>query len=400
MHNFTFIPSVSAGYLYGGILADRQFKNGLSYDYYNYQGKFSNPYFLITAGHFYKKDQYEVGKFFNNNNVEIFGDSGGFQIKTGNLKWADDLPLKILQWLERNSTIAANLDIPPGSAGFSNTEVRDMSYQNFKLFHEKQSGKTKFLNVLQGSDYNTYNSWYKFVSEFTDFYGWCIGNRSSILNIITSYYVLLRNKEHLRSGVFHFLGVSSPLSFLIMAHMQNELNNLGLNIKIYSDSSSPNLARFGTYYTGINLNSLAWKSIHVPYLRKEKENLSALNLEIYNNPYKFPLLTQFDKEVFLDLFDPKDLYDHNERFGSALILRNIYVYKEVADELSELSKLPFYYRKDVFNEEIATLGEVVIKMTRCHDSVIELDKIYNTYLPLIASYSASDLKSASNHNFF
>ena len=46
--------------------------------------------------------------------------------------------------------------------------------ENFKYFNENQSGKTKFLNVLQGEDDTTYKEWYDAVKGF-DFQGWSIG---------------------------------------------------------------------------------------------------------------------------------------------------------------------------------------------------------------------------------
>jgi hypothetical protein len=45
--------------------------------------------------------------------VLVFGDSGGFQIATGALKWDSTIREKIFHWLEANSDVAANLDIPP-----------------------------------------------------------------------------------------------------------------------------------------------------------------------------------------------------------------------------------------------------------------------------------------------
>ena len=80
--------------------------------------------------------------------VLVFGDSGGFQIATGALKWDKTIRERIFHWLEANSDVAANLDIPP-RAKYENrfAESMEISFDNFKWFEKHQSGKTKFLNV-------------------------------------------------------------------------------------------------------------------------------------------------------------------------------------------------------------------------------------------------------------
>lgn len=402
MNKFVFIPSVSAGYLMAGITSKKTFANGMPYDYYNYDGEFNYPFFLITAGHFYKKDIAEKAQFFKNSNVEIFGDSGGFQIATGALKWNTSIRHDIMTWLERNSTVAANLDIPPRSKLFSENDARDISIDNFKYFHENQSGQTKFLNVLQGKDLVTYSEWYKLVAHFTDFHGWCVGN-CTIFNIITSFYVLLKNKEHLRSKIIHFLGASSPTAFVFMAHMQNALNELGCDIQIYSDSSSPNSARFGTYYTDINVKNLSWNTLHVPYLRTDKiDDLDAYKSEIFasNSNSTLPLYTDFDKQVFTELFTHQDVIDYSERFCAALVLRNIYCYKQQVEQINQLTLAPEYYRKSIFGDLPAKLGTMINKMVAVSDSSVEVEKVYTQYLPILMSYSKSISTEQIKHSFF
>lgn len=401
-NKFIFIPSVSAGYLMAGITGNKTFQNEMSYDYYNYDNEFRYPYFLITAGHFYKKDVFEKCNFFKTPGVEIFGDSGGFQIATGTLKWNKDIRHDIMTWLERNSTIAANLDIPPRSKLFGETEAREISYDNFKYFHENQSGGTKFLNVLQGKDLLTYTSWYNMVSSFTDFKGWCIGN-CTLFNIVTSFYVLLRNKEHLRSNVFHFLGTSSPAAFVFMSHMQNALNQIGVNVQIYSDSSSPNSARFGNYYTDINYKTLSWNSLHVPYLRTDViDDLDKYKAEIFTSDSTsvMPLFNKFDKELFTQLFNHQDVIDYNSRFCAALILRNIYAYKYQVEQINQLTLSPEYYRISIFGEAIAKLGTMINEMVKFSDSITKLDSIYNRYLPILNSYNKSATGETIQHSFF
>jgi hypothetical protein len=50
----------------------------------------------------------------------------------------------------------------------------DISYDNFKYFADNQSGKCKFLNVIQGNNVEEYEIWYQKMKDF-EFNGWCIG---------------------------------------------------------------------------------------------------------------------------------------------------------------------------------------------------------------------------------
>lgn len=405
MNTFKFIPSVSAEYLMAGITNNKIFENGMLYDYYNYDGEFNYPYFLITAGHFYKKDVAEKCKFFKKDGVEIFGDSGGFQISTGALKWSKEIRHDIMTWLERNSTIAANLDIPLRSKLFSTQEARSISYDNFKYFNENQTGATKFLNVLQVKDYDTAVAWYEMVKEFKDFHGWCIGGcgGNTTHSIISTIYILLKNKEHLRSKIIHYLGVSSPLAFLLLSHLQNSLNKLGCDIQVYSDSSSPNAARFGTYYADVNLKTLAWNQIHVPYLRTDTiDDLDKYKKEIFASDSNsvMPLFNNFDEKIFTKLFSHSDVIDFNERFLSAMIMRNIYAYKYEVERLSKLSLAPEYYRQAIFNKEVATLGTLINNMVEVSDSANELDKLYNKNVLFLNQFSKVTSANSINHDFF
>lgn len=403
-NKFKFIPSVSAGYLMEGITGNKTFQNGMTYDYYNYDNEFNYPYFLITAGHFYKKDVFEKCKFFKTPGVEIFGDSGGFQIATGALKWNKDIRHDIMTWLERNSTVAANLDIPPRSKLFTVDEARDISYDNFKYFHENQSGQTKFLNVLQGKNLESYTSWYELVKDFKEFHGWCMGGCiNNMHNIITTIYILLRNKEHLRSSKIHYLGVSNPTALLLLVHFQNGLNQLGLDIQIYSDSSSPNSARFGNYYTDINYKTLAWNSLHVPYIRTDAiDDLDKYKAEIYasDSTSVLPLYNQFDKDLFTQLFNHQDVIDYNSRFCAAVMLRNIYVYKYEVEKLNQLAMAPEYYRQSIFNKEVAQLGTIINDMVKVSDSTTILDKLYQKHVPFLNQYSKIEMGETIQHSFF
>ena len=81
-----FIPSLSAGGTAASLKKNREVEPGLTSRFYaeDFPEEFRHPYFLITAGHFYKKMDARVT--FGLENVFTFGDSGGFQIASGAIK--------------------------------------------------------------------------------------------------------------------------------------------------------------------------------------------------------------------------------------------------------------------------------------------------------------------------
>ena len=55
--------------------------------------------------------------------------------------------------------------------------------ENFKYFYENQSGKTKFLGVVQGDDDISYQKWYNTAKDF-HFQGWSIGGAPGNLPVL------------------------------------------------------------------------------------------------------------------------------------------------------------------------------------------------------------------------
>lgn len=157
--------------------------------YYHY------PYGLYSAGH----AQLDISKSTTDepmiqqrdrSHTVILGDSGGFQIATGVLKmdWSNakdpndpartKICKDILQWLEHTADWSMTLDIPafaavdPLSKKTGLTEFQDtldISLLNLDYFVKHRTpGKTKFLNVLSGTDESTSKRWYDSVKYFSD----------------------------------------------------------------------------------------------------------------------------------------------------------------------------------------------------------------------------------------
>jgi len=179
-------PRVPAGFELGNEGLDFLKPQG---SYYHY------PYGLYSVGHAYlnvEKSTTEepMVQQRDRNATTVLGDSGGFQVAKGVLKldWTNakdpndpsriDLCEKVLRWLEHTADWAMTLDIPGFAAvppfnkktGLSSVqETIDISMLNLDYFvRNRVPGKTKFLNVLSGTDQRTSDDWYESVKHFSD----------------------------------------------------------------------------------------------------------------------------------------------------------------------------------------------------------------------------------------
>ena len=266
---FLYIPSLSAGSMVSAFKKDTKFEDGTTMRFFakEYPDKWRHPHFLVTAGHHYKKMDFrdQLGL---DDGTFVFGDSGGFQIATGALKWDSTIREKIFHWLEANSDVAANLDIPP-RVTFENRfqDSMDISFDNFKYFEKNQSGKTKFLNVIQGTFSDEYKEWYHKFKDF-DFKGWCIGGPKKLVDFMYVIALMLQEREFEKGHVeyIHLLGISKISDFFILATLQKLLNTLtGNRIQLMSDSSSPGqYPVFGTYLHSGNYKTQTFTELYFP----------------------------------------------------------------------------------------------------------------------------------------
>jgi hypothetical protein len=266
---FIYYPSLSAGSMVSAFKKDARFSDGTTMRFFGkeYPEEWRHPYFLITAGHHYKKmdfrDQLGLDK-----DVLVFGDSGGFQIATGALKWDSTIREKIFHWLEANSDVAANLDIPP-RVTFENRfqDSMDISFDNFKWFESHQSGKTKFLNVIQGTYNEEYSTWYHKFKDF-DFNGWCIGGPKKLVDFMYVVALMLKEREFEKKHVefIHLLGISKISDFYILSTLQKLLNDLtDGRVQLSTDSSSPGqYPVYGTYLHSTNYKTQTFTELYFP----------------------------------------------------------------------------------------------------------------------------------------
>jgi tRNA-guanine family transglycosylase len=252
---------------------------------------------LVSAGHRYKEVDLSKKLGIDKTKTLMVGDSGGYQIATGAMKFTDDLRYKIFTWLEENTNYAMNLDLPlyvttnTKQTEMSKEEKIRISKDNFKYFSENRSGKTKYLNILHGRTEEDLNKWYEAIKEFDFEGGWAIGSAgNNPLHIIKSFFYLWEKGEihklnEKENPILHILGFSKVKEIHYIEYLQKKLNEMGFNITMTFDSSSPDMsAAHGGYIKDILVTGIKYITI------SNKENYT-------NNKNKMPCDCPICKDI-------------------------------------------------------------------------------------------------------
>lgn len=257
-----YFPAVSAGTQLTSLMKDaRHPVSDKSFRVYSKKEDpvYSYNHLLISAGHQYKKDTAKIIDFDTSKGREyiLLGDSGGYQIATNVIKYDESVRDKIFHWLEDNTNYAMNLDIPPWDLKQKDREEflarAKQSNENFKYFYDKQTGKTKFMNVLQGRTIEQLQTWYDHVKEFHFDGGWGIGGAGvNIFYLLQSVFFLYEKGELDKfkgmDSLLHILGFSKLKYMYIIIYLQHKLNLLDVDITLTYDSSTPFLqASYGRF---------------------------------------------------------------------------------------------------------------------------------------------------------
>ena len=204
----------------------------------------------------------------------LLGDSSGYQIGKGTLRGTEhfkkaktsaevcelwrqsgDIRKWIVQWLEANSDYAMTIDMPLWAKDPANSktpfhkcsvqELIDLSLGNLDYIKKNARGKTKWLNVLQGTTEKDSKQWWDAVKGYR-MGGWAlagnVGWRGGLENVL--YYVLtMRDDNAFEKGQdwMHVLGVSQPTWAVLLTALQRGIRQHCENDKfrISYDSASP-----------------------------------------------------------------------------------------------------------------------------------------------------------------
>jgi hypothetical protein len=261
------------------------------------EGYFTYKYGLYSAGHAQldlakSLEQESMIQQRDRNNTMILGDSGGYQIGKGVLKfdWLDfegkeatKTRQKILEWLEVTADWSMMLDVPTWACDHIHSpktglktfeDCLDKTRFNNDYFLMNRMGQTKWLNVLQGGDWDTAEKWYDGVKEFSDpagkyagreAEGWAFGGANMCKMDITLKRLMTLREDGLLKGKnwIHFLGTAqldwSCYLTLIQRQIRKHINE---ELTISFDCASPFIATaHGLVYTNAVHTPKRWSVI-------------------------------------------------------------------------------------------------------------------------------------------
>jgi len=260
------------------------------------QGYFTYKYGLYSAGHacldlnktFEKESMIQKR---DRSNTLILGDSGGFQIGKGVLQFdwknfegpkANATRQSILEWLEVTADWSMLLDVPTWACDHNHSpktglktfeDCLEKTVFNNEYFLKNRLGQTKFLNVLQGPDWERAEQWYQGVKQFSDpavwgdkaCEGWAMGGANmSMMDVTLKRLITLREDGLLTDkNWMHFLGTAQLDWACYLTSIQRQIRkHINENFTISFDCASPFIATaHGLVYTNPQLSPKRWSTI-------------------------------------------------------------------------------------------------------------------------------------------
>ena len=266
----------------------------------------------------------------------IIGDSGGFQIMSGVMKYDDKIRDKIFNWLENNTHYAMNLDIPPVGISFEDSYIQ--SKENFKYFESKQTGKTRFIKVIHGNNINELKKWIDmiFPMNFNGGYslGGLVGNYNADYKIFLTICLLYQNnifENMLEDEIFHILGVSSFKRIIPVFYFFHRLKDMKFRLTFDNSTVEADSLKRRMFYVSLYPKKIILRqkdNIHIDVcncpvckdieLSKLQSDTDVLNRRLYaHNHLKYIndletlyKLTKLDKKILNDCMpEYQDIFD-------------------------------------------------------------------------------------------
>ena len=267
------------------------FQHGIeSLNYLNAkEGAFTYKWTLYSAGHadldttkIVPKEDMVRNR--DRQNTWLLGDSGGFQIGKGVWEgdWKDPNCPKaqkkrdgVLRWMDAYMDYGMILDIPAwvarSPAGAKATgistyqEAVEATRINNDYWMKHRTGACKFLNVLQGENFDDAEDWYEQMKDYCDpvkypdnhFNGWSMGGQNMCdVELVLKRIVTLHYDNLLQSGihdVMHFLGTSKLEWATLLTDVQRAVRkHYNPTFMVTFDCASPFLATAnGQIYTSV-----------------------------------------------------------------------------------------------------------------------------------------------------
>jgi hypothetical protein len=165
------------------------------------------------------------------------------------------------------------LDVPTWAADDLNSpktgltsfkDTLDGTIYNNKFFQKNRLGQTKFLNVLQGDDWETAQIWYDAVKDF-EFEGWALGGINMCdMEVMLKRLIIMRDEKKLDGKDWmHVLGTSQLDWACFLTQVQRQVRqHINENFTISFDSASAFLSTAnGLVYTHNLFTPKRWSYI-------------------------------------------------------------------------------------------------------------------------------------------
>lgn len=246
-------------------------------------GLFHYPYALYSAGQAAKTDgaakQTDIVSHRDRARTTVIGDSGGFQIQEGTIKFTGDATCeRMLRWMEDHSDYSMSLDFPTGGISPGNVaqhtarlngqgQITEMSAANgLSLDYNacltqsllnldyfilnRIPGKTDLLNVIQGRTERESKVWYEAVKSYP-LEGWAFaGAHQSAFSLTMARLLDMYDDGLLQTAKWiHFLGISTLEPAYLFTTILRCLRQYNPDIGVSFDTSSPfvSAANFNIY---------------------------------------------------------------------------------------------------------------------------------------------------------
>lgn len=237
-------------------------------------GLFHYPYALYSAGQAATTDgaagQQSIVSKRNQTRTTIVGDSGGFQIQQGTIRFDGNATCeRMLRWLEGHADFSMTLDFPTGGIGLGNMlphvkRLREHGYDLRKLSKanglsedynaclqqsllnldyfttHRKAGVANFLNVIQGRNEQESKVWYDAVKGY-GLEGWAFaGAHQSSFSMLLSRLIDMKVDGLLQSAKWiHVLGVSTLAAAYLFTTILRCIRRFNPDIQLSFDTASP-----------------------------------------------------------------------------------------------------------------------------------------------------------------
>jgi queuine/archaeosine tRNA-ribosyltransferase len=252
--DFIFFPAISIATHTQIMKANWKVKNKSPRFYLNNVPKedllFHHPYILTSAAHNFKHMDFSKQIGINDKTKDvnlIFGDSGGFQIKTGVIKDTDEIKNSLYSWMEQNVSLAPIIDHPPTHP--DGKIISDEEFDSYLkktiinldvLMKRKTRDSVLWLNVIQGREYRHRKHWFDNVKDY-NLGGWALGSlKSNPFILLTAFATLLDSREFEnknRNKHLHFFGITATRAMPYMIYIKHKMNKIGYTTNVSMDSS-------------------------------------------------------------------------------------------------------------------------------------------------------------------